>query len=86
MTNKERGKPNEIPQLEHAQLVPQGAKSSQRRDRMGNRIDKCKKKHHISFKDEVTEKNISEAREVESYKIYNIAFENEVETCQCKLL
>ena len=56
-----------------------------RKDRFGNEIRIGKKKHSISFRDQVEKgSNLAEIIEVESYKRYNLLDENEGGTTFCK--
>ena len=61
-----------------------------KRDYFGNIIDKTNKEQHISFRDVVTGKELTDIKEVESYKVYN-AMDGEVveepiqPKCECVL-
>ena len=58
-----------------------------RKDRMGRKIDKKEKKHHITFRDDIINENVEDVIEVDSYKYYNAIFENDDDDiCECKLL
>ena len=75
------------PELEFAQLVPiPGPKVTKRRDRRGELIDKKAKKHHITFKDDVTGEQVAEITEVISYKKHYYYSDDRVEECSCRIL
>eukprot|EP00826_Nyctotherus_ovalis_P004351 TRINITY_DN10936_c0_g1_i7.p2 TRINITY_DN10936_c0_g1~~TRINITY_DN10936_c0_g1_i7.p2 ORF type:complete len:145 (+),score=36.82 TRINITY_DN10936_c0_g1_i7:157-591(+) len=74
------------PELEYAQLLPQSDPRSMRKDRNGEHIDRKTRRHHITFRDEVTGGRVADVMEVPSYKKYNFSADEEVEQCSCKLL
>ncbi len=57
-----------------------------RKDRFGTRIDKDKKKHRISFRDNVNAGRLADVHEVESYRQYNVLVDTTTTGCTCHLL
>eukprot|EP00826_Nyctotherus_ovalis_P019019 TRINITY_DN15799_c0_g1_i1.p1 TRINITY_DN15799_c0_g1~~TRINITY_DN15799_c0_g1_i1.p1 ORF type:complete len:138 (-),score=15.04 TRINITY_DN15799_c0_g1_i1:144-557(-) len=74
------------PEVEYAQLAPlNDSHSSRRRDRNGEYIDKKSKRHHITFRDEVTGGKVADVNEVFSYKKHNCQSDDDddIEKCSC---
>ena len=58
-----------------------------RKDRMGTVIDKIIKKHRVTFRDAITERNVADVVVVENYKKYNtIIMTDDDDICECLLL
>ncbi len=68
-------------------FTPGTAKKRPRADRRGNAIDRGRKGHRITFRDEIRGEQIAEVIEVDSYKQFNLlAEEANTVGCTCAIL